>query len=503
MRRLAIIAALAAACASAPAPTPPAPVAAAAAAPAPAPWTRTRPPPPLSRVAIAAPSVTRVTLDTGLHVVVVEHHRRPVVTVNLVLAHGALADPPESLGMTFMAVHLASDFYETMGVNDMPGDERSFRRRVAELGGTATFDVESDYSSIQIAGYSADTAKYLRMIVDAVRHPRHGARSFDARRDMVLDLLDSIEAEDPEALRLLIAQSAFGEDHPYARLPIGTTETLNALELQEVMEQQQVVFVPTGSTLLIVGDVKASEVIAAVKSAFGNWQGYKDLTPMPRVQQPALPRNTSEIGFVERKSASTLLTCALRPLPEVSGDDPALEVLTAILGEGFGSRLGMALREENGLTYGANAEIVRRRQASALIACSALHGDKGREGLQLFRAAFERLRENPPADDEVRRAKALRLAEIESSYDDVLTSTRTWLKALTLGYGAPRLEQERAGIEKVTPKDVLRVAHAIFKPKTIRWVVSGDHKIAAQAVESSGAGKLKPYVPGRLEHAAQ
>ena len=313
---------------------------------------------------------------------------------------------------------------------------------------------------------------------------------------MVLDILDSIESEDPQALQLLMAQSAFGQDHPYARAPFGNTETLNALELQEVMEQQQVVFVPTGSTLLIVGDVKAAEVMAAVKASFGNWQGYKDLTPMPRVQQPSLSTNPSEIGYVERKSASTLLTCALRPLPEVSGDDPALEVLTSILGEGFGSRLGMALREENGLTYGANAEIVRRRQASALIACSALHGDKGRQGLQLFRGAFESLRDKPPGEDEVRRAKALRLAEIESAYDDVVSSTRTWLKALTLGYGAPRLDQERAALERVTAKDVQKIARAIFKPKTIRWVVSGDRRIATQAVEAS-AGKLKPFVPGR------
>jgi predicted Zn-dependent peptidase len=320
---------------------------------------------------------------------------------------------------------------------------------------------------------------------------------------MILDRLDALDAEDPAALQLLIEQSAFGEDHPYARLPFGTPETLKALELQEVMEQQSVVFVPTGSTLLVVGDVKAGEVIAAVKSAFGNWQGYKDLTPMPRVPPSSLPKNTNEIGFVERKSASTLLTCALRPLPEVAGDDPALEVLTAILGEGFGSRLGLALREENGLTYGANAEIVRRRQASALIACSALHGDKGREGLQLFRAAFDRLRDTPPTDDEVRRAKALRLSELESSYDDVLTSTRTWMQALTLGYGAPRLEQERAGIEKVTARDVQRVAKAIFRARTIRWVVSGDRKVAAHAVESSGAGRLKAYGPGRSEHAAQ
>jgi len=79
----------------------------------------------------------------------------------------------------------------------------------------------------------------------------------------------------------------------------------------------------------------------------------------------------------------------------------------------------------------------------------------------------------------------------------VLNSTRTWLRAITLGNGTPRIEQERAALERVTAKDVLRIARAIFKPKTNQVGSIGRSKDRHQAVESSGPGKLKPFIPGR------
>jgi predicted Zn-dependent peptidase len=244
----------------------------------------------------------------------------------------------------------------------------------------------------------------------------------------------------------------------------------------------------------VVGDVKPETAFAAVQTNFENWEGGN--VPAPAVPQPALPRNGGEIGFLERRGASTLFTCAMRPLPEVAGNNATLRVLVSILGQGLHSRLNGVLREQNGLTYVAGAEIVRRRQASALLACSPLHAGRAEPGVRLFRGALDGLRESPPTEEELRRAKAVLLGEIDSSWDDVGRVTHTWLEALTLGNGSPRLDQERAEIEKVTVHGLQRLAHTLFKVKNFRWVVSGDRKAAAQAFEASGFGKLRPYKPG-------
>lgn len=87
--------------------------------------------------------------------------------------------------------------------------------------------------------------------------------------------------------------------------------------------------------------------------------------------------------------------------------------------------------------------------------------------------------------------------ELESSWDDVTRVTHSWLTAITLGNGTPRIEQERAEIERATAKDVQKLARKLFRVETFRWVVSGERQAAAQAFEASGFGKLHRFSPGR------
>jgi zinc protease len=457
-------------------------------------WRQTPPPPPIILAAPPAPTVSRVTLSTGLRVVVVEQHRRPVVVVTLVLPRGALMDPPSDSGMTYMAVSLATDFYEQSATGDRIFEEKSLRRQAAEMGGAVGSMVQSDFSMIRISGYAQDAREYLRMLARAAAEPRHGERSFLGRRNAALDAIEDLESSDPEALQQLVADAAFGQGHPYARSVIGTTASLTPLGLEDVITHQQRVFVPRGATLLVVGDVRPVEMLAAATAAFGRWTG--DSNPPPQVWAPVVPAANSQVAYLERRSASTLLVCATRPLPDVRGEDAGLDVLAAILGRGVGGRLGATLRDRNGLTYLASADVVRRRQARAFVACSPLRADQAEMGVRLFRQVLDGAGEVPPTAAEVQRAKAICLADLESAYDDAYSTAQTWVHAITVGTGAPRLEEERADLERVTPAAVQRLARTILRPRTTRWVVSGDRAAAIRAVEANGLGHLQRFAPG-------
>ena len=430
-------------------------------------------------------------MPNGLRIVVLEHHRRPVITVTLVLPRGSLADPPDGAGFTSMAVNLASDYYEPVGegAGDDPQDDRSFRMRVSRLGGQATFDVQADYSMVQIVGYSRDAATYLNLMAEAVRKPRHGEQSFRGRRNHALDAVED-EFSDAETLRQLLERSAFGPNHPYTRSPLGTTQSLTKMRLKDVIEHQREVFSPAGATVLVVGDVRPAQVLADAASAFGPWERGEP-SPLVRIPPPSLPRDGREVRYMQRQAASTLVVCATRPLPEVAGNDGPLRVLVGVLGQGIGSRLMTRLRNEHGLTYDAWAGIVRRGHATALIACSAIDAKRADLGARVFREVLEGLRKDPPTEEEIELAKGLWVAGLESSFDDIGKATETWIETLFLGEGAPRIEQERAEIERVTGAEVRKLAAKLFDLERFRWVVSGDRAAASRAFEASGFGKLQ------------
>jgi zinc protease len=191
------------------------------------------------------------------------------------------------------------------------------------------------------------------------------------------------------------------------------------------------------------------------------------------------------------------VVCATRPRAERRAADATLDLLAAVLGQGTQSRLSAALRDGSGLTYGAEAEIVKRRYARALLACSRLRADRAGEGIRLFREVLASARTTPPSREELERAKAIRLAELDAAYDDAAGIAEVWEEAIAQGRGHPRLDEERAELQSVTAEAVQALAQQVLRPETIRWILSGDPRAATAAVEANQLGTLRPFSFGR------
>lgn len=454
---------------------------------APRAFERSAPPGPMTRPAWRAPAASVRVLASGLRVVVVEQHQRPIVLVRLVLPGGAAQDPPQEAGRTWLAVHLASDYYEKSATGADLFEEKSFRRQVAELGGSSAFTVTADASILGISGFAADTRKYLRALGGAIRSPRHGAESFHARRNSLLDAIDDLELADPEALEHFLMQAAFGSGHPYSRPLFGTRASLEKLVLEDVVARQRSLFTPRGATLLIVGDVEPQAALDAADAAFKTWRG--SAAPTASIPPPSAASRSPDVGFVRRQPASTLIACAARAVKDGSG--AALDVLAAVLGRSGQGRLAAALRDEHGLTYQADAWVLRRKRARALIACARLRADRSEQGIGLFRKVLEEVRAGPLSQEEIQRAKAALIAEAESGFDGAQASAELWLEAISTGAGAPRVEQTVADLEKVTAEGVQSLARAALAPEALRWVLSGEQGSVAAALGGNAMGALR------------
>jgi len=488
--RTALAALLLAACAGPAQPgrlaAPKAPAAPAAVAPAPPaePWVPTPPPSPAPRLASREPQAREALLPSGLRVVAVEEHTRPLVHIVLLLPRGALSDPPEALGATSLAVELVGDFHEVGKDGEKLIEERSLRRQVAERGGALGLGSSHDAAWLTVTGFARDAGTYLRQLSNAVRAPRHGARSFKERRDARLDFLEDLRTSDSAALGVVMAEAAFGAGHPYARSAIGSHAGLERFGLEDVQRHQEALLVPEGATLLVVGDVDATALLADARTAFKNWQGRA--LPAPVV--PAGGQVRGGVGLLRRQPATTLVTCATRPLHGVRASDAALELLAAHLGEGPSSRLARALRDEGGHAYVVNASLERRRHARAFMACAPLAAGRGGEGLKAFRQVLEATRASPMGEAELAHARGLVLGDLDASWDDAGRITQAWIEALLLGQERPRPERRRAEVEAVTAEELWRAAQEVLRPEAIRWVVSGEPKVAERASREAGLG---------------
>ncbi|MCK6548025.1 insulinase family protein [Myxococcota bacterium] len=449
-------------------------------------------PPPATKLAVPAPERVeprRVRLDNGLEVVVAPWSRRPVVSIRLVFGRGAATDSPHARGATYFAVAALGDLYEEDEAgNEMPPGERTLGQQLREIGARFFFDVESDHAMLAIDGYASDVERYLETLGRSIVVPRHGAEMFALRREAVYEEIEDVEAGDDETFFRYLGRAAFGVDHPYARPVYGNLAALKSLGHEQVVERQRQVLDPTTATLIVTGDVRPDGVIPVIQKAFGRWRPRQvardEVIPSPEA------RSRDRVYVIPRRPSATMTICAARPLGDIVADDAALDVLAAIVGRTADSRLERALREESALAYSSSATVIRRRHARAFFACTRVLSEQARDGLTKLVATLGDVVSRPPTGDEVERARAVLLGELDDEDDDLAGRLRAELDAVS--HGAPKRRGDKVdALGRVSIDDVQRLARTLLDPGSLQLLMAGEPGPARRAAEGTGLGRVE------------
>ncbi|MBW3669871.1 MAG: insulinase family protein, partial [Actinobacteria bacterium] len=131
---------------------------------------------------------------------------------------------------------------------------------------------------------------------------------------------------------------------------------------------------PTGSTLVIVGDLSGVAVEQLLSQSLGQWSGSAGSRDAPFVAQPR--RQGAVVRVVDFPGAVQTHLLVGRACPPVPVDDRAgLRVATHYLGGFMSSRLSSRLREQKAVTYGVSAVVEHRGAAAVFRVESAVQGD--------------------------------------------------------------------------------------------------------------------------------
>jgi predicted Zn-dependent peptidase len=170
-----------------------------------------------------------------------------------------------------------------------------------------------------------------------------------------------------------------------------------------------------------------------------------------------------------------------------------LDVLAALLGE---IRLSSALREQRGMTYSTTAEVVRRRYARALLACTRLGAGATAEGLGVFIDTLREMRDARPSPEDLERARAIVISQIESSAEDVPSILGVQIAALEQGKSVERMARIEE-VRAVKAEDIQRLARKVLNPDSFKLLMSGEARTVDAAIRTHELGRARII---RLSH---
>ena len=398
-------------------------------------------------------------LSNGLTVVVHEDHSDPVVHVDVTYHVGSAR---EEIGKSGFA-----HFFEHMMFqgSDHVGDEQHFKI-VTESGGTLNGSTNTDrtnyYETVpnnQLEKMIWLEADRMGFLLDAVTQ-----RKFEVQRETVKNERGQNYDNRPYGLvREVVAKNLYPYGHPYSWLTIGYIEDLNRVNVEDLKNFFLRWYGPNNATLTIGGDVKPAEVVKMVEKYFGS------IPKGPAVENMNLPApvvsSDRYVTLVDNYARLPQLYVTYPTVPSFHADQPALDCLAEILGQGKNSVFYQELVKDqkalNAFAFGSNSELAGTMSLILMpTPGTALAESKG-----LIDKALKTFEDRGVTDEDIEKFKG----SFESQYINQLQSVSGKVRQLAYWQtftGSPnQIGNELKRNTSVTKEDVLRVYEKYIKGK--------------------------------------
>jgi zinc protease len=430
-----------------------------------------------------APEVKSAVLENGLTVLVVERRELPKVSFDLITRAGAVADPPDKLGLANMVMRVIDRGTRTRSAIEI---DEALGNLGAQIGGNAA----RESSIVQMSVLKSHLDEALAIAGDTILNPSFPQEEFDREQKLQLDAL-SQEANNPNALASRVrAMTVFGRLHPYGRPARGLPVTVSSITREDLARFHSEWWKPGSSAVVFVGDITLEEGVALARKHFGAWSGGA----APSVMIPApQPMSSSRIYVIDRPEAAQTVVTQSLPIPARKMPDYyALTLADAVWGGGgFGTRLNLNLREDKGYSYGVYSVPVQYLEGGFWFAQGGVQTDKTKESVTEFLNELSSLSgRNPISEAELTNAKLTRVRGYAQQFESYARVADQIAILWALRLPMSELQREPQEIERATLDAVNAAARTYAVPTKAILLLVGDLARIEAGLKELDAGEI-------------
>lgn len=426
---------------------------------------------------VKLPRAEEATLPNGLRVVLLESHRVPTFTMQMVFMSGGLSDPADYHGLASFTAALLREGTATRKSKDIA-------EQVDTLGATlaAGAGLSSLTSTVTSSGLVENFDQVLDIFADVVRNPKFPQEEVEKYKQRQLQQLQ-FQRSIPQFLAAERFQRAIYGEHP-AGLVVPPTESIKKITSADLARFHSTYYRPNNAMLAIVGDVTLKEIMPKLEKAFGDWQkGDVPETKIPAAPEPGAAR----IQLIDRPgSVQTVLQLGNLGIERTNQDYFAVLVMNQILGGGPAARLFLNLREKNGYTYGAYSGFGGSKFRGTVISSSEVRTDVTEGAMKEFMYELKRIRDEKVSATELENAKRALVGSFALSLEQPNTLLQNIVTQKIYDMPADYWDTYPQMVSNITADDVQRAAQKYINLNSLQVVAVGDATKAREVLSKYG-----------------
>lgn len=434
------------------------------------------PPPGSAPKPFKVPQQEKFSLPNGLEATLVPYGAVPKVMVAVTVRAGNLNEAENQVWLADLTTSLMKEGTTTKSAQEVA-------QQAASMGGAVDVSVGPDVTSISGDVLSEFGPRMVSLLADVATHPALPASELDRLKKDQLRTL-SIQKSQPQPIAHEQFVKALYPNHPYGRL-FPTEQMIQGYSIEDVQKFYKDNFGAARTHIYVAGKFDSAAVKKAITEAFSSWpHGPDALIDIPK------PITKHDLTVIDRPGAvQSTLYIGLPAIDPSNPDYISFQVMNAILGGSFGSRITSNIREQKGYTYSPFSQLSTRYRDAYWAEIADVTAQYTGASIKEILYEIDRLQKEQPPAQELEGIKNY-LAGVFVLRNSTRGGLIGQLEYVDLHkLGDQYLDTYVQKIYGVSAEQVQQMAQKYIVPDKLTMVVVGDKsKIADQLTSYQGSG---------------
>jgi zinc protease len=414
---------------------------------------------------IKLPRPAEVDLPNGAHLMVLEDHRVPSISFQIMMmGAGGYYDPADLPGLADTTASLMDE-----GTTTRTSEQIAQALDTLAAGVSVSASEGSQIATMTGSALSDQIDEVLALAADILMHPKFDDQELARYKARTRAGLEDQRA-DPDFLADERYSKAIYDGHPASSTGV-TRESIEKIDRAALVAFHKANYVPDYAIIAVSGDITLADARAKFETALKAWT--RSGKARPAVTDPP-PTSGTKVYLVNRPgSVQTNFLLGEQAINRLNPDYDVLQVMNTVLG-GSNGRLFRVLREEKGYTYGASSGLRALRYRGDWRASMDVRTEVTEASLRDLLTELGKMRDQPVPAAELADAQRSMTASFALSLENPSEVLNLYVLRQMYGYPPDHWDRYSERINAVTPAQVQAVAKKYLDPAKLQIVAVGD-----------------------------
>ena len=405
----------------------------------------------------------RMVLDNGCILIAQQVKGAPLVSLNGFVKGGTIWEIPEKIGSVNLMAQTLRRGTETKTAQEI---DDALERRGANL----SFSAGHEGVSFHLSCLPQDYAECASLLVEILLKPTFPEDELDKQKLRTVNALRDALTRPEEVSYRRFLSLAYDSNHPLHYPADGTPESVEGLSRDDILAAYRKALHPSRTIIAVVGDMEPKEMLDILANGLVEWKSHSpESVDFPTASFPGEMKR-DYVNLPDKMQSWIVM--GHKSLRRTDERFYAANVMATILGAGWG-RLFTQIRDNQGLAYAVGASLQAGLVEGPFIVRMGVNPKDVDRAIESAIAELNKIRTEPPTDDEVADAKNYLLGRLVLSMETTSGVASMLVTCELYGLGLDYPQRAKDLYAPVTKERVREIAEELLHPDKMAIAIAG------------------------------